>query len=197
MLKRYRDQGTPGDDLPLVQWACDDALFAVQRGLDDLLKNYPNPAVAFMLRALVFPLGRRLRPPGDALGHQVAQLLLHPGPARERLTRGVFVPDRTAPGLGLLEDAIHKTVAAEPAESKLHEAVRQGLLTPMDDEALIELGVAHNVITGGEAELLRAAVEARRAAIQVDDFPPDYWHKPRPPWHNNSAHEPAGAETSI
>ena len=197
VLRRFKDQGSPEDDLPLVQWACEDALYTAQQSLDGLMKNFPNRAAAVLLRMVVFPLGRRYSPPNDELGHRVARLLMQPSDARTRLTEGMFLPTDTRQPLGRLEDALEKTLAAEGVEAKLRMAVQQGLLTPMEEEALIEQGVAHDTITSGEAELLRAAVAARKEAIKVDDFAPDYWHKGSTLWHNNAAHEPAGVETSI
>jgi acyl-CoA dehydrogenase len=197
VLRRYKDQGAPAEDLPLVQWACADALYTAQQSLDGLLKNFPHRTAAALLRFALFPMGRRYSPPDDTLGRRVARLLLQPSTARTRLTEGMFLPRDTTQALGRLEDAMEKTIAAEPAEAKLRRAVHQGLLTPTDEAALIEQGVAHDTITSGEAELLRAAVKARKDAIQVDDFAPDYWHKGSSLWHNNPAHEPAGVETST
>jgi hypothetical protein len=47
-------------------------------------------APALWMRVIVFPWGRAYTAPGDALDHEVANLLLEPGVVRERLTGGVF-----------------------------------------------------------------------------------------------------------
>jgi acyl-CoA dehydrogenase len=91
-LKRFEDDGRPEADLPLLHWSMQDALHRMQTALDGVLKNFPSRLAALLLRVLIFPLGRCLAPPSDELGHQVAALLLQPGPARDRLTVGMYVP---------------------------------------------------------------------------------------------------------
>ena len=57
VLKHYRDQGEPVDDLPLVEWSCRILLYRAQEQLHSLLRNFPNRPVAFLLRVLIFPRG--------------------------------------------------------------------------------------------------------------------------------------------
>jgi acyl-CoA dehydrogenase len=91
-LKRFADDGRPNEDLPLVQWAMEDALYRIQLAFDGVIQNFPNIRVRGMLSVLIFPLGKRLKPPADRLGHQVATLLMQPGTVRDRLTSGIYIP---------------------------------------------------------------------------------------------------------
>src|SRR5579871_3846207 len=77
-LKQFEEQGRPAADLPLVEWACQDSLYAMQQALEGLLRNFPSRPVAWAMRALVLPLGRPYAPAPDRLGHKVAKLLLEP-----------------------------------------------------------------------------------------------------------------------
>ena len=43
-----------------------------------LLRNLPNRPVAFLLRRLVFPIGRTYHAPSDLRGHKLAALVLTP-----------------------------------------------------------------------------------------------------------------------
>ena len=70
----------------------------------------------------MFPLGRRFRYPNDALGHEVASLLLEPSDARDRLTEGLYVSEDPQDITGRLEYALQKVLAAEPIERKLGKA---------------------------------------------------------------------------
>ena len=91
-LKRFEDDGRPEEDLPLLHWAMQDALHKLQVAFDGVLQNFPSRFAALFLRLLIFPLGRCLAPPSDELGHQISKLLMQPGPARDRLTAGMYLP---------------------------------------------------------------------------------------------------------
>ena len=91
-LKRFADDGSPEADLPLLDWAMQDSLYKIQQAFDGVIQNFPNLLVRGLLSVLIFPLGRRLSPPADKLGHQVAALLMQPGAARDRLTAGIYLP---------------------------------------------------------------------------------------------------------
>ncbi|MDD5300861.1 MAG: acyl-CoA dehydrogenase [Gallionella sp.] len=91
-LKRFEDDGRPAEDLPLLHWAIQDALYKIQQAFDGVIQNFPNALMRRILGVLIFPLGLRLSPPSDHLGHQIAALLMQPGAARDRLTAGMYIP---------------------------------------------------------------------------------------------------------
>ncbi|MCM2359503.1 MAG: acyl-CoA dehydrogenase [Geobacteraceae bacterium] len=171
LLKRFEDRDWPRDELPLVQWGCEESLLKIQEGFAGIIHNLPLRPAAWLLRLLLFPLGRPFGGPGDRLGHLVAETLLEPSPLRDRLTAGLFIPEGADEPLARLEDALVKAVAAEPVEQKLREAVKAGSIGKGDDAAILTAGVAAGIISGEEAETVRQALAARREAIRVDDFP--------------------------
>jgi acyl-CoA dehydrogenase len=59
MLKRYEDEGRPVADQPLLAWAFHECVWRMQMALDGVIRNFPVRPVAWLLRALVFPFGRR------------------------------------------------------------------------------------------------------------------------------------------
>jgi len=177
-LKRYHDDGCPEADLPLLQWACDDALYQMQESLRGLLRNFSFRPLAAVLRFIIMPWGKSYHLPVDKLGHKAAQLLLSPSEVRDRLTEGVYVPQGQHEALGRLEDALVKVIAAEPVERMLRAAVKSGKLRKAGEEELVQQGLAAGVIEAHEAEQIRAAIAARAEVIKVDDFPQDYWSKP-------------------
>ena len=170
VLKQYEDRRRPQDEWPLVQWACEESLVSIQGNFVALLRNFPNQPAGWLLRLLVFPLGRPFAGPSDRLGHRVAGILLEPSSARDRLTAGLFLPKSLTEPLGRLEDALPKVIAAEPVEKKLRDAVRAGKLKEQPDALLLEEGARAGVVTGAEAEILRLALAARAEVIRVDDF---------------------------
>jgi acyl-CoA dehydrogenase len=167
-LKRFHDEGRRPRDLVFVRFACEHALERIQRALDGVLVNLPNRPLSWLLRRLVFPLGARLRGPDDALGAAVARELLEDRSAREHLTRDIYLPAPDEVGLGRLEAALDRAVAALPVEAKIRDAVRAGRLDRAPGEELADAALAAGVIDAAEREKLRAADAARDEAIAVD-----------------------------
>jgi acyl-CoA dehydrogenase len=187
VLKHHYDNGSPDEELPLLEWACRDLLYNIQLRLHEVLDNFPNRSVAHATRLLTFPLGKPYRRPSDALGGQVAEILLRPGALRDRLTEGVYIPDNNSEPVARLDDALIKAVAAEPALRKLRAATRDGTLPPGDPEAHVDAGLAAGIVTEPEAAGIKAAITARKAVIQVDEFTPEYFTtgKESSAWENS------------
>src|SRR5215469_11074188 len=150
MLKQFEDQGRPEADLPLLEWACQDSLYAMQQQLEGILRNFPSRPMAWLMRLVVLPLGRPYVPPSDRLGQRVADLLLSPSDARDRLTRHAFTSNDPKDPVGRMEHALKQTLAAEPLEEKLQAGLKKRL-TPANYLKLVEDGAARNVITSQEA----------------------------------------------
>ncbi|HEC18606.1 MAG TPA: acyl-CoA dehydrogenase [Gammaproteobacteria bacterium] len=170
VLKRFEDQGRPREDLPLLLWACEYSLYAMQHSLDGLLKNFPSRPAAWLLRLLSLPLGKPYAGPSDRLGHQCADLLLAPSEARERLTRGLYIPTEEGQSLAVLEQAFALQVALEPLEKKVRIAVKNGELQPATEAELWRQAHNKKVINDDEYAQWQAADDARREAISVDAF---------------------------
>lgn len=171
-LKRFNDQGKPKEDLPLLRWACDDALYTAQQALDSVLRNYPIRPFAWFMRLIVFPLGRRQQAPSDKLGHKAAQILLEPSPSRDRLTADIFVPKDNDEPLGRLEYGMVQTIAADKIEKRLRSAVKAGKVKGRDMTAWIDNAVQGGVINGQEADALRESIKLRAEIVAVDAFNP-------------------------
>ncbi len=177
-LKRYEDEGRQCDDAPLMHWAIWDAMFKAQNAFEGVISNFPNRAIAAVMRRFVFPLGRPYVVPSDRLGHEVARLLVEPSATRDRLTAGMATPKSDDDPLGLIERALVATIAAEPIEAKVRAAVKaariSGTVPPGEGaKALIERAREAGVITTGEAAAVAVAHELTAKVIRVDDFAPD------------------------
>ncbi|HEX8874657.1 MAG TPA: acyl-CoA dehydrogenase [Nitrosospira sp.] len=177
-LKRFNDDGRPMADAPLLHWSMQDALFRMQEAFDGLLDNFPvRAAVKGLLRFLIFPLGKPFSPPTDAIGHQVASLMLTPGEARDRLTAGIYMPASPDEPLNVLEQALQCAVIGEAVEVKLRAAVKTGQISAQAEDRIGE-ALKQRVITSGELELMGKMKSLRRRVIMVDDFPPDFGSVP-------------------
>jgi acyl-CoA dehydrogenase len=172
-LKRYEDEGRQQADKPLLDWAIWDAMFRAQNAFEGVLSNYPSRAVAMLLRAVIFPLGRPYVVPSDRLGHEVAKLLIEPSATRDRLTAGMYVSKSEADVLGALEAALEATVKAEAVEAKIRAAQKARKLAGRTPDALVAAAVAGGVITAEERDLIARATALRDQVVRVDDFPQD------------------------
>ena len=169
-LKRFHDEGRPGRDRAVLDWSCGQALWEVQEALLGVLDNLPSRVASALLRRMVFPFGPPMRRPSDRLGAKVARELLDGGPLREHLTSEIFVPGEANQGLGRLEAALENVVAADGANQKIRQAVRAGRLAKNPSEDRAERARQAGLVDDEELRLLKAAEEARDAAIAVDQF---------------------------
>ncbi len=172
-LKHYEDCGRPAQDLPLLHWSVRDAFYRIDEAFYALFVNMPRPALCIVLHKLIFPYGREFKPPRDELGRLVVRTLLKPGPARERLTAGVFIPQDQDEPLAVLEAALCATIAAEPVEARIRVAARAGAIAGRFADELAAQALAKGVISNAEADTLARANTLRRKVIMVDDFPQD------------------------
>jgi acyl-CoA dehydrogenase len=172
-MKRFLDEGSSREDLLYAEWGMKTAIHRASAAMDDVLENFPVRWVRWM-RPILFQPGSYRRPPSDRLTALVGRSILEGGDGRRRLTREMFVPGSPTPGLGMLEDALAKSLLARPVEDKLRRAVRERRLPRAPLFQLVDPGLASGVISMEEAELLRSALEARTEAVQVDAFPPGY-----------------------
>jgi acyl-CoA dehydrogenase len=188
-IKRFEDEGRQKDDLPLLNYAVRDSFFKLQVAMDGVLANFPSSFVAAWLRLLVFPKGLTLDAPSDAVGSKVAQILITPGAARDRLTAGAYIPRREDDVIGRLDIAMEAAVKAEPIEAKLRRAFKEGKLpqrTPAEQRAS---AVSQGLITREEHEHLEYTDRLRRDVIKVDDFEHDLARGARPEdtWQQSEA----------
>ncbi|MET0596226.1 MAG: acyl-CoA dehydrogenase domain-containing protein, partial [Polyangiaceae bacterium] len=169
VVKRYYDDKQLPQDLPFAQWSMEHALFEVERALLGVLDNFPSRFTAGLLRFAMFPLGAHRRPPSDELGGEVSRAILE-GDGRERLTADMYLPDLDEPGIGRLEYALMRVLAAGPAEKKVRHLVREKKIAHAPMPELAEQARRAALITEQEFTTIVEAERARRDAIEVDAF---------------------------
>jgi len=172
MLKRYEDQGRPIADQPLLAWAFHDCAFRMQTALDGVLRNFPIRPAAWLLRALVFPIGRREAPPSDRLGRRVAAILCAPGEARDRLAEWAYLTPSANNPVGRMNALLPDVIAAEPVERKFAKAQKSGAIKSLDAAAQLAEAEQIGAITAEERKLLERVRAATMEFIDVDDFDP-------------------------
>ncbi|CAM2770600.1 acyl-CoA dehydrogenase FadE [Vibrio rarus] len=171
MLKRFQLDGCPKEDLPLVHWCAQDSLFKMESAMHQFLINFPISWVGLTLRVLLMPIGRVRKAPSDKLDSQVAKILQTPSATRSRLGRNQYLEPSKYCVHGQLELALTVIVQAEPIFDKVCKGL--GRRKPFTQLNLIaELGLAKNIITQEEADILLEAELHRLKTINVDDFDP-------------------------
>ena len=173
VLKRYDDDGRPEGDNAIVELAAQNGLYRFQEAISGVIDNFPTVAMRPVMRAVVFPLGRRFKPAPDALGKAVAKHVLEPGVARDRLTRHIFISKDVNDPTGLLEVTLEKVIAAEPAEKKLEKAIRDGVVKRYHGLDWFGEAVKKGVISDAEAAQLREVETLVARVIAVDHFDPN------------------------
>lgn len=169
-LKHYHDEGEPEEDLPLLRWGVEDLLAKIEQAMHEILLNFPDRCMGIALRVLIFPLGRRLKPPSDRTGGEVARRLMTPGASRDRLLAGCYRSSDPDDVTGLLNDTLDKVILADPIEHRLSKAIRSGELEHDSEADDLAVAAESGVLSPDEAQKVRDARLARRAVIEVDDF---------------------------
>ncbi len=169
-LKRFEDDGAPQEDLPLVRWAVEQALYDCQQAMDGFLANLPSRPLAFVLSKVIFPLGRRFQQPSDHTGTQIARLLMEPSASRARLTQNVFVPKSESDSVGVLDLALKAVIETEALEGKLRKAQRDGKLKAVRAKDRLDEAVAAGLLTTAERDAVARARQLKREVVMVDDF---------------------------
>jgi acyl-CoA dehydrogenase len=176
-LKRFEAEGRQAADAPLMHWAVWDAMYQAQQAFDGVIANYPNRFFAFWLHKVIFPFGHPYVVPADRVGHQVAKILIAPGPARDRLTADCHLPATSDEPVGAIELALAATLQAEPIEAKIREAQKQGRFAGNPKANVRDIAIAAfeaGIITTAEYETMKRRNALRDIVVRVDDFPYDF-----------------------
>lgn len=173
-LRRFEAEGRKKEDLPFVQWACEHALFKIQDSFDRIFNNFPVPGLSAVLRGPVAlwsrfnTLGVR---PSDQLGHKIADALLNPGPVRESLKEGVFIPKEANEPLAVLEEGFKLVHESLGIYAKIRKAVKAGTLKKGKAKQLLNDALEAKVIDQKEYDLVLRTEMLRNEIVQVDSFP--------------------------
>jgi acyl-CoA dehydrogenase len=173
VLKHHENQGRQEEDLPIVEWACRNLLYHAQEQLYGFLRNFPNRLLAGAMLLFILPRGRAYSAPSDRLGRKVADLVMSPTDARERLCQYIYWTLEPTNPLGLLQEALLLAQNVEPLEKRIRvEGVKTGRITALDFPSQIQQALAAGIISDTEAASLREYDRKVMDLINVDDFAP-------------------------
>ncbi|NQV70748.1 MAG: acyl-CoA dehydrogenase [Pseudohongiella sp.] len=178
VLKYYRDNGSKAEDLPYVDWNLQLALYNCQQAFQEFFENLPNRPIAWLLRLTVFPFGRPYSLPEDRLEHELVQSMFSDNELRNRITSLFYVGKDDSDPAFVIEDAFLKVLATKETRILIRQAVKDGAIEDSaDPQTLGDAAVAADLCTRKEIQLFVEAEIARSKAIQVDDYPPQFFAK--------------------
>lgn len=170
-LKLFEDNGRQQDDLPAVRYVMANRLHLAAKALEDVIRNFPNRPVAWLLRALIFPIGNHFTAPSDKMATELVSGMLKPSPARERITFLCPEFEGDVGGIAEVEQAFVAQYACKEIYKKLKKAQRSGELpAKVPNLVLFAKALEQGTISNDEHQTLLHADKLRLAAINVNDF---------------------------
>ncbi len=173
VLRRYKEDGEPKEDWPIVQYAANMGFQEIQKAFQGIFENIKVPGLSWFFNG---PLAWWTRfnsldgEVSDKLSHQVSKLIQEDSPQRDRLTEGIYLSDDPNDPLARLDQAFKMVKKAEAVERKIRQAVKTKTLPKKRAAQLLDLALEKNVITQDEYQIIKKAEEMRNDAIQVDSF---------------------------
>ena len=102
----------------------------------------------------------------------MVRAILVPGPVRDRLTRGVFIPSDPTEPVALLERTFMNAARADTVWKAMRAGERTGQIERGYGAPYYAAAVAAGLIDAGEETFILEHEQAMRAIIDVDDFAP-------------------------
>ena len=164
MLKRFKDDGSPDGDRPLLEFAMRAGMHNIEVSLLEVFHNFPIRFVGQLMQFLTMPWGHSIRMASDRQARACAELIMQPGETRDRLTQGVFLGNK-GDGVEIVERAF--ILSHETAD--IRAKMKKGGVRALDEDS-ITAAVSQNLISEEEAQKIRETSEAVHKAIQVDHF---------------------------
>ncbi|MCC5885850.1 MAG: acyl-CoA dehydrogenase [Gammaproteobacteria bacterium] len=178
-IRQWHEEGYPEELREVVQWSLEQSLYDLQKALYDAIIGYPVRGLRWPLLLIAFPLGRRLKKPDDERGRRVALSIVAPGPARDRLVRGVYIADDPKDAVGRVMNALKLSRETADARKRINEALREAeaedrqeieLLLGHQRDELLDWAIKRNVISENERAAVAEALAALYDVIRVDAF---------------------------
>ncbi|MEE9328000.1 MAG: acyl-CoA dehydrogenase [Cocleimonas sp.] len=170
VLKQHKDNQYAEDEWPIVQWSLDHLFHEYQIAFDELMENYPNRALAQVIKIAAFPIGRRFKAPKDKLETQVVESISEDTDARERLISGLFMDVADNNPAAKVNQVFLDSLKVRPIQRTIRAAIKAKKIDKLVGTALIEAALAKEIISPQEAQQLTQFEEKLMSIINVDDF---------------------------
>lgn len=173
VIKYAHTLNFPKEGQVVIYWILDDLLYQIQQSFAAILDNYPNKILAKGLTLLLFPLGKRFKPPQITDGLAIARLMTQPGAFRNLVIQDAYLTDAANNPVGKLQTLFNEVNIMSLIEQYFSQAVRQGKITGDNYYDQLTQAVEKNILSTEEADELAKIYRGIKDIIAVDDFAPN------------------------
>lgn len=179
ILKKFQDEGSNIEDVPLASLALEQHLFEASNSLMEVIRkdNYIPKNVApqkqtalkvvnFFNHMATIGISKN-KEPSDNLKHNVAKSVVHDNGLRDRLFNGIFISSNENDPLNKLTRAREMALDTEATETKLRRYFRN------ISEATIGRALEDNIVTQDDIVKLEEFKKLKNDVLSVDSFEKD------------------------
>ena len=151
-----------------AKWALEHCIYQFQEAYFELLENFPNRFVAFIMRLRSFPFGRKFAKPSHKLEEQLANEMQMPSALREHFKQQVQL-DGTS--LSVVEEAFMQQQLIKPIKNKLDKAISAKRINRKANiQSQLAQAQEQGVLSGEEVDAYIQFWDKYWQAISVDAF---------------------------
>ncbi|WP_404369172.1 acyl-CoA dehydrogenase [Marinobacter sp.] len=175
VLKHWHETQPVQGEKEIMEYSLGLLLFRAEQALDEFLHNLPNRPVAFALRAITMPLGRRWDKPHDDRTRALARAISTDTPIRTKLLANIWHSQSEGPmenPVARYNDLLKENDRAETLYRKVNKAYAKGEL-PMEalhPEERFEAALKADIFSKEDADFMRAYEANVLDLLMVDDF---------------------------
>ncbi len=178
VIKYYQDHNKPVEDHDLMVWTLDHCLAEIQQALDETAANFTPRWIGWLVHKIIFPWGRAYQSPSDVVTHRIAEHMMQRSSQRDRITQYCYVGKQADDATGRMELALQALEETDVLSERLKTAIKQGTLSKMSDfAAQLQAAEQAGVLSKEETELLQTFSNLRNDALQVDEFPAEFFSR--------------------
>jgi alkylation response protein AidB-like acyl-CoA dehydrogenase len=170
VIDRHAREKDLAADRSVVQWTLQYCFHQAQEAFFDFSHNVSPCIMGSLLRCMFFPWGRRYKAPSDALTHQIAREIAHPGPLLDKLTS--LLPKMTVGDpLAVLREAFTlKETIQEPLKAFGHWQKSQlAIIYAMSLEQQYNMAIEQGIIKTSQLQDLMRYEMLKKDIVMTDD----------------------------
>ena len=177
VLKHYHARGETTEDMPLLEWSMEECYRGFHNAMVDILDNKPMGPLTGVIKRVIYPLGVPARSRNRKLEGQVADIITENSHLRRAMIEDIFMPTDENDPVAKMQDAFHAVLEATTAEKRFKKVVKGLEADDIHFDECLKEALEKELISEGDAALIKRAHFARMDVIQVDDFDHDHWKK--------------------
>jgi acyl-CoA dehydrogenase len=168
VIKKAMHNKLEKTELIHAEWALQYCSFEFQSAFYEYLENLPNRYIAFKLKAVCFPFGKRFKAPSHELENQLAESMQQNSDLRDNIKKQFFDPNTN---IGEVENVFQQKIEIKPILDKFRDAVRNKKINKrLIFEEQLEEARQQELISNSEYTALQEYWQNYQNAIAVDAF---------------------------